>query len=72
MAALSLDSASIESLTADFAALLHISVRSAPENPSVNLPKKSKSIFLANGVFLKQALKIETLEGRSGNGMYKS
>jgi hypothetical protein len=27
---------------------------------------------LANGVFLKQALKIETLEGRSGNGMYKS
>lgn len=45
---------------------------SAPEKPSVNLPTNSKSTFLAIGVFLKLALKIEILDGRSGNGIYNN
>ena len=47
-----------------------ISVKSAPDIPSVNLsPTKSKDTSFAIGVFLNEAYKIEILDGLSGNGM---
>jgi hypothetical protein len=45
---------------------------SAPENPSVILPKKLKSTSGATGLFLKLALKIPTQDFRSGKGIYIS
>ena len=57
------------SLTAALAAFWQISVKSAPENPSVILAKKFTSTSLASGVFLKLAFKIPSLEGWSGKGI---
>jgi len=59
----------ITSLTADFAAFWQISVRSAPENPSVIWATKFKSTSLAIGVFLRLAFKMLNREGKSGRGM---
>lgn len=59
----------ITSLTADLAAFWQISVRSAPENPSVIEAKKLMSTSFAMGVFLKFAFKIPSLDGVSGNGI---
>jgi hypothetical protein len=53
----------ITSLTADLAAFWQISVKSAPENPSVMFAKKVRSTSLASGVFLKLAFKTPSLEG---------
>jgi hypothetical protein len=44
-------------------------VRSAPEKPSVMLAKKLRSTSLAMGVFLRLALRMLSLEGKSGRGM---
>jgi len=63
MSALILASASIASLTADFAAFWQIYVKSAPENPSVILAKKLRSTSLAIGVFLRLALRTPSLDG---------
>jgi len=57
------------SLTPAFAAFWQISVKSAPENPSVMLAIKVKSTSLASGVFLKLAFKMLSLDGWSGKGM---
>jgi hypothetical protein len=51
------------SLTPDFAAFWQISVKSAPEKPSVMFEMKFKSTSFARGVFLKFALRIESLDG---------
>ncbi len=53
----------ITSLTADLAAFWQISVKSAPENPSVMLAKKFRSTSFASGVFLKLAFKTPNLDG---------
>jgi len=63
MAVFNLASASIASLTAAFAALWHISVKSAPENPSVIYPTKFISTSFEIGVFLKFAFKTPILDG---------
>lgn len=57
------------SLTADLAAFWQISVRSAPEKPSVMVATKLRSTSLAMGVFLRLALRMLRREGWSGRGM---
>lgn len=64
-----LASASIESLTADFAAFWQIYVKSAPENPSVMLAKKLRSTSFEIGVLRRFALRTPKREGWSGKGM---
>ena len=59
----------ITSLTADLAAFWQISVKSAPENPSVIWAKKLRSTSLESGVFLRFAFKTPSLDGWSGKGM---
>ena len=51
------------SLTAALAAFWHISVRSAPEKPSVMLAMKLMSTSLEIGVFLRLAFRMPRREG---------
>jgi hypothetical protein len=53
----------ITSLTADFAAFWQISVKSAPEKPSVIFAKKLRSTSFEIGVFLRFALRTPNLDG---------
>jgi hypothetical protein len=44
-------------------------MRSAPLKPSVRVARKLRSISGATGVFLRLALRIPTLDGKSGSGI---